>query len=282
MILRPSDVLGYEQCPQQQLLKKTWRPASTSINFGFGKAFHDGAEAIAIHSITGEQKSAIEVFDAKWAIESIKPGVIYKEGHTPKTLQDLGHACLGAFETLWQETGLMPWFTPDGNPLVEKRLSADIGGGLILTTQPDLVCMDGDGQISTDDIKTARAASAEYFGEIADQLTCQQVVLDANAEELGFHQVDLMSFLEVTKQKKPKAARLKGHRRTNKQVREYLEKVKRIADDMNNGYFPKRSLMAFNSPCGLCDFKDLCHRGITEGLVEIASTKEGSSDQVAA
>ncbi len=261
------------------MLKKTWRPATTSINFGFGKAFHDGAEVIALNSVTEEQQSGIEAFDAKWAIESIKPGVIYKEGHTPKTLQEQGHACLEAFDNLWQSTGLIPWLTPDGNPLVEKRLSADIGGGLILTTQPDLVCMDPYGQISTEDIKTARAASAEYFGEIADQLTCQQVVLDANAEELGFNQVDSMSFLEVTKQKKPKAARLKGDRRSNKQVREYLEKVKRIADDMNNGYFPKRSMMAFNSPCGLCDFKGLCHRGITEGLVEINNE---ASDQVAA
>jgi hypothetical protein len=281
MLLRPSDILSYEACPQQQLLKNQWRPATTSINFGFGKAFHEGAETIALNSISAEKKSGIDSFDQKWAVESIRPGVIYKEGNTAETLQELGHACINAFDGLWQETGLIPWVSPDGNPLVEKRLFADIGDGLILTTQPDLVCLGFDGDISSDDIKTARAASPEDFAEIADQLTCQQVVLDANAEEHGFSQVDSLSFLEITKQKTPKAQRLKSGRRSNRQVREYLDKVKRIADDMNNGYYPKRSLMAYNSPCGLCDFRALCHKGTTTGLVEIKTGAQAEETKAA-
>ncbi|MEA3410077.1 MAG: PD-(D/E)XK nuclease family protein [Pseudomonadota bacterium] len=49
---------------------------------------------------------------------------------------------------------------------------------------------------------------------------------------------------------------------------EFRRKVIWIARDIADGRFPRRSRMAHNTPCAMCDFRGLCHDGSMEGLVE--------------
>ena len=56
-------------------------------------------------------------------------------------------------------------------------------------------------------------------------------------------------------------------RHSQNDVEAYWRKVQWVAEDIDRSRFPKRSLMAHNSPCGLCAFKEACHHGDPSGLI---------------
>ncbi len=62
--------------------------------------------------------------------------------------------------------------------------------------------------------------------------------------------------------------------RTIRDVEEYIRKIKFYLPDMSrlyeNGdvdYYPRRILYAFNSPCGLCEYRSLCIEGDLSGYI---------------
>jgi hypothetical protein len=51
-------------------------------------------------------------------------------------------------------------------------------------------------------------------------------------------------------------------------VTEFVRKARWVAVNIEAGYFFPNPRMAWNSPCGLCDYKRLCYDGTTEGLIQ--------------
>jgi len=104
----------------------------------------------------------------------------------------------------------------------------------------------------------------------SDQLTAYQILLDAYAYKFGIPAVGSLGFLEAIKRKTTPdwdAPRM-TKRRSPERVKEYLDKVIWMAEDIRKGRTPSRSLMAWNSPCKMCDFFSLCTTGNPDNVAK--------------
>ena len=169
---------------------------------------------------------------------------------------------------------MLPALDGAGAPVLERKLELQITPGLVFVGQPDLVVLDGDGALGCLDLKTPSSPTDPAWLAGADQLTGYQLLLDAHAERLALPPVARLGLLELVKRKV--TAKGKGPevcspitvaRRHAEVLAAYTQKVGWVAEDIDRGRFPKRSLMAHNSPCGLCAFRGLCQDGDPEGLV---------------
>ena len=158
--------------------------------------------------------------------------------------------------------------------MLERKLEIPLAPGLVYVGKPDLVAFGPEGSLECLDFKTPSTLTDPDWLVVADQLTGYQLLLDAHADRLGLPPVERLGLLELVKRKvTPKG---KGPevcppvtvaRRPPTDLDAYLQKVCWVAEDIDRGRFPKRGLMAHNSPCGLCGVKGLCQRGDPEGLI---------------
>ncbi|MBK8168574.1 MAG: PD-(D/E)XK nuclease family protein [bacterium] len=274
--LSPTGALKYETCPRQYLLEdvRKIRPAHRPANLAFGGVLHLVVEEWIKGWMAGKPFDPAAMFDREWRAAREAEGVEYSASQSPETLGATGRALAARFAERWPGFGRLPALDRHGEPLIERKLEARVGPDLVVVGKPDLVVFDPEGRLEVLDLKTPAAPADPAWLALADQLTAYQVLLDAHAERLGLPRVERLGLLELVKRKvTPKGqgpevrAPVSVDRRSPEAVGEYLAKLRGIAGDLRRGRFPRRSLMAHNSPCGLCAVEGYCRAGDAEGLI---------------
>ena len=275
--VRPSQVLGFDECPFASYLQYVVgiKSASTSANLIFGTAIHYAIAKYIQALATGLPFDLEKAFLFKWKEQTEELEVQYNSTFTPEDLVETGKRLCSLFPAAWTQTGLEPLVDKDG-PLIERRLKVEILPDVILSAEPDFVGVDQNGDIVVLDFKTPATPASEDFALMSDQLTAYQIVVETHGKALGVDKVAKVGFMDLIKKKIPKTNRGTGpeiHQptwapgRTREEAGRYQQKVGWIAEDMRQGRYPKRPRMAFNSPCAMCDYAAFCIKGEKEGLI---------------
>ena len=276
MRLSPTAVLQYEACPHQHYLDRVLglRPRHKAANLVFGGVVHGVLETWLRGWLRGPAPDAAALFDAAWQTARAAGGIDYSSIQSPESLTATGRALVAQFAAAWPGFGLLPALDGDGAPVLERKLEVPLAPGVAFVGQPDLVVLDADGALGCLDLKTPSSPTDPAWLTGADQLTGYQLLLDAHAERLALPPVARLGLVELVKRKV--TAKGKGPevcppvtvaRRRAEALAAYTQKVGWVAEDIARGRFPKRSLMAHNSPCGLCAFRGWCQDGDPDGVI---------------
>jgi len=247
--------------------KEGWRPNETSSALVFGDSVHRGCLGALVARADGQAFDPEQTFIARWEHHLSTTNIQFNSTHGEESLREIGRALCRSFLAHWDTLGLVPVLS-DRGLLVEQRLRVRLSPTVGLSGEPDIVAMDGNGQIWVIDLKTPATASFEGFAGIAEQLTAYQILYDAHAPSMGLPPVSHMMFLEGLKQNNPRWVVQTGPRHSDSWVRGYTEKLLKTAQLMQEGYYPRRTAAAYNSPCSQCDMAILCQTGQTEGYVK--------------
>lgn len=272
-VYRPSELLTYEDCPAKYCYqyKMGIRTRATSANLVYGSSFHAVPEAY----LKDGNKDCAGVFKAYWDKMVGELEVDYSTTWDPDELLAAGLDIAQKFPAFWESSGFVPLLDIHG-PVVERRFQAQIAPGISLSTRLDIAVITSDAEIVLLDWKTP-ASVTDCNEWLSDQLTCQQIVFEANGERVGIERIDGIGFANAVKRKVSKTGRGRGPEfapveimpaRSEAECREYVQKVIWIDEDIQRGRFPRRGRMAHNTPCGMCDYRRLCFEGDWAGLVK--------------
>jgi len=269
----------YEICPRQYAFhyKDGLRTSVEPANLLFGGALHEALTTFIAEHAKGNVIDAAVLFQDKWN-EAIKGNVVdYSSTQSPESLHDTGTELARQFPSFWDNSGLTALIGPDGEPLVERKLTMRVVPGVNYRGYLDVIAMTADGEIVIIDLKTALTPAPESTLLIGEQLTDYQALVESNKDRLGIESVSQLGFIELLKRKVPKSDRGKGPEivgpsltpaRTPDELKERKAKIGYLADQIAKGAFFKKPGIAFNTPCSMCDFKDLCLHGSMDGLVD--------------
>jgi len=276
LYLSPSKVANYEACGKKYQYESVygWKPQARSATLEFGSAIHAGAEVMLKANALGRRESPVDPFIAAWRAATATMELKYSSGWDAASMENTGTTMLRGFEQAWYEHGGQVMLDPKGVPLVEREMTIDCGENIHLRMKMDLVYVDADGEIVVADLKSPRAESPEDFAFAADQVVAYQMGVESTPE-FGIERIDAVQFIELLKLKTKARTSFetRAPRRPDEQVQEYLKKVRHVARDIREEYFPRRAGMAYNTPCSMCEMKSHCFFGNFDGI-DIASVKE--------
>lgn len=275
--LSPTAVLKYETCPYQYLLEEVLRirPAHRAAPLVFGSVMHRTVEDWLRGELTGAVPDPVAGFDRHWAAAREAGGIEYAATQSPESLTATGRALITGFATAWPIFQRLLAVDDQGAPLLELKLEVQLGPRLVFVGRIDLLTFTADGELECLDLKTPSTPTDPDWLVSADPLTGYQLLLDAHAERWALPLVEHLGLLELIKRKVPTKtgkgpevrAPITVPRHSTADVARYAQKVCWVAEDIERGRFPKRSLMAHHSPCGMCAMTGLCQSGDTEGLI---------------
>lgn len=279
--IRPSQLLSYDICPRQYYYKYVigYVPEITSVNLPFGTAVHEASTGYVAASLKRVDFDPVKVFRNHFSNSLGTLALNFGANVTDQSLLETGSVLVSQFADQWDQSDYLPLVDDFGEPVVEKRYQVQIAPGIVLSGQPDIVALHKD-TFSTCaiDIKTTLVEYSDHFLLASEQLTDYQIILDAYADtlNLGSEGLSEVGFIELFKRKvststiaigpsvsKPKTA----PRRSDFLISERIQKIINSVNDIQNGRFEKRPLMSFNSPCNMCEFKDLCLKNDDSGLI---------------
>lgn len=278
--VRPSHIIKHDDCPAAFYMQyiEGIRTAATSINLPFGTQVHNSCTGHLQAVMLAKQFDPVKVFESAFE-EALNTQTL--EFPSDKSAEDylaMGKTLVERFPEAWEQSGLTPLVDSAGEPVIERRLQTRIAPGIILSGTPDVPAMSDEGEICVPDLKTAGQASDPIFILASEQLTAYQILLEdpVNQQHLGVDQIDQLGFMEGIKRKRPKTNRGQGPTwepikwspaRESAPRKALVEKAVAMKRDIDRDWFPKRPRMAFNTPCGLCDYRNWCHKGDPTGLV---------------
>ncbi|MEY2117134.1 PD-(D/E)XK nuclease family protein [Rhodanobacter sp. FW106-PBR-R2A-1-13] len=287
IVLRPTGVMQFERCAEAYRLSTVLgiRTATTSHALAMGKAGHKSILPFVAAHAAGEAIDPVPLFRQAWQ-EQLDTHVIRFTKHSAKELEEIGSKLTAAFPDVWASSGLTA-VVAKGTVLVENRLRVAIEPGLVLSGEPDIVASRGNqsgGGLAIPDAKFASGSAFDGFARVSDQLTAYQLLVRFNAGTLGLadRPVSELGFIEGVKNKEPRWTMQFAAARDDTSLGAYVEKLKMTAALIRKGYFPKRSGNAFESPCGECDFRQLCldrnPEGYTSAYGDVMDLVEGRSE----
>lgn len=276
--LSPSGIATYENCPRAYYLDRVLkvRTADTSCALGFGSSLASAMESFVGGIVTGTFVDPVPVFQQGWATFCRDNAVKYGRYDSQEGLAATGTALMEMFPDAWDREGLTVALDSTGQPMVERKLTVDLGEGTRLVTKLDLMAFNRNWELLLIDQKTTKTPTDIRFALLGEQLTAYQMVVTAHAPQLGLPQIDGLAYWELIKRaipKKPGAGQgptieaigaVKP--RSNADVTTFVSKAQRIAQRIRDRDFPKTPRMAWNSPCMGCAYLDLCAQRRTEGL----------------
>jgi len=237
-------------------------------NLAFGSAIDAACtEYLRTHTMGLPIPDLEAFFQKEWESE-IDCEVEYSSTQTPEKFLKMGQAMSVQFKKAWEDTGLDVFIMPNGEPALQVKLECNLSPGIDLLGYLDLIAMDSNGSVLVIDLKTAAASYDLEFTEQSDQLTTYQILMEENADTLGIEGVDGLAFMCMLKKTKPVIEQPHIVKpRTELQLNDFRQKCSWFYKDYKSGRFPKSAKHAYNSPCSLCNFKDLCTYGDDTGLV---------------
>lgn len=279
MIVSFSRLHKYETCGAAYFYQYVRRlsPDKVSANLVFGKALHKGiTDYIAGHAV-GNAVNPVLIFEREWARLLSNTIVEFSATQTPVAFHATGVFLASQFQGFWEQSGLTALIDPKGESMVEQKLTMQAAPGVELLGYLDLLALTADGEIANIDLKTTLVPASEHMLLLGEQLTDYQMLAEANASRLGIEKVDKVGYIDLLKRKVPKGNRGKGPEiigpslvpaRSEEMQRERRAKIGYLATQIKKSVFFRNPGMAYNSPCSMCEFRNLCMYGSMDGLVE--------------
>lgn len=273
-------LLKYQNCRREYDLhyNRGIRAAVTAANLVFGKAIHAAIEAfLRARACGSDAVDPVQVFTEHWDAALEEEELDFSTAFTPEEMRETGQVLMGQFPDWWDRQGWMPLMDPDGEPLIEPRLTGKIGPVPVVGF-PDLIAMDLEGRVVAPDFKTPAQPSLEGFEKVSDQLILYTELLQQNADWLGIRGLEFRGagFVELLKKRVPKTRRGTGPTIEEPRIapppsaelrREFKERLLDAAEGIAAERFPRDPRMPHNSPCGMCDYQSWCFDGDPDGLV---------------
>jgi len=258
--------------------------AVKNISLVFGDCVHRSITGWIIDCANGNPgMPPVERFNILFFEETRKHPLSYPDKWTEADFRACGQVMIARFVEWWNDSGYVPLMGPQG-PWVERMLTAKLGGPGILPNfpsvqielygTPDIIALNRDGEVHDLDLKTTAAEYDPMFILNSDQLITYDILMDANKQPLGIDGVDGKSFIQLVRRKVSTRGG-KGPtievpeptpRASDERIAEFKRKVIDVAEDILRERFHRKSHSAFNSPCGMCDARDLCTKGDMSGL----------------
>jgi hypothetical protein len=266
----PSRSLAIDNCPRAYFwqYEAKARPAISNHALLFGEAYDEVWNWFLLRG-RGQisPQEAEEAFEAKWAPVEQQSVRFSSRGNWADLLK-IGKALAHQIPDAWDASGYELLKDRNGLPMVQRDLLVRLAPDHIHRMKIDLVVRTRDGQIGVVDNKTASAATAEHFVAAAEQLLDYQIAVDAIAASNGWGPVEMLAFWESLKSKSNPRILPPNEttRHSDADVRERIEKLRWQRQVVQLGHFPKSPRMAFNTPCGMCDFAKGCLERDTEDL----------------
>lgn len=282
LYLSPTATARFANCPRSWWYhyRSGLRPKLRPATLVAGELLHAGFNAIVAAALLNRRVDAASAFRAAWR-EALQAGMVFSTTQTPASIEASACALLEQFPSAWRATGLMPLIDHDGAPVLEREYRTLLAPGIGLRARLDgLFVSIRDGSIAALDFKTQAAETDPLFVSQADQLTVQQIVVEANRAALGIECVDRVGFMVALRRAVPKSARGKGPvvlapqlvpARTGAVITDYRQRILWMADDIARGRFPRNPRMSHNTPCVECDYRLHCAYGSSERLVRMTS-----------
>lgn len=259
------------------------KPDTTSANLLFGKAIDPAVSEYVKGHALGEVVDPVKIFEREWARQIASTIVGFSATQSPDAFHDTGVQLCRQFPEFWENTGLTALIGPGGQPMVQQKLTIKVATGIKLRGFLDLVALTEEGETAIVDFKTALTPAPEALLMIGEQLTDYQMMVEQNLDRLGIESVSKLGYIELLKRKVSTRGNGKGpeiigpsltKRRDEATVRERREKIAYLVTQIRKGVFFRAPRMAYDSPCEMCDFKNLCLHGSMEGLTEPANAQQ--------
>lgn len=286
MRLSASQVVAKDNCARMHWYQSVAKvkPRYVSANFVFGRCLDRATRDYLIAIATGASlPDPVATFQVLWQRERQTTPIVYAATQTPEVFERMGSDLLRQLPGAWDQTGFQVALDQESRPLVDVRLSMELGSmhGVDLAYDGviDVMVYDRDGDLGVLDVKSSQASHTELYTRRSDQLTSYQMLIDANAEQLGLPRLEKLGFWDFLKRKNSSVieAPVLVARRSPLEISEYREKVFWMADDIRRRRFPKSSRMQFNTPCELCDFSKHCVDGDEEDLLFPSKNERASA-----
>ncbi|MGH8239600.1 MAG: PD-(D/E)XK nuclease family protein, partial [Steroidobacteraceae bacterium] len=187
---------------------------------------------------------------------------------------------LRALPESWDATGFEVALTAKGDPMLDLKLSRNLGceSGIEVTLDGviDVVIYTDVGDLGVLDVKSSAIAHTPLYTVRSDQLTSYQTLVEGNADSLGLPPLRKLGFWDFLKRKASSRVEppLLVALRRPQELADFRQKCFWIAEDILRKRFPKASRLQFNTPCELCDFAQHCVYGDEDGLVFPASVTQ--------
>ena len=275
--LSPSGIATYENCPRAYQLDRILkvRTKERSAALGFGGALSKAMDAFSRSTITTDRIDPVPVFVDSWRNFTANNVVKYSSKQTDEGLEETGVRLMQLFPEAWENEGLVVALDSSGEPMIERKLVVDIGSKVMLVTKLDLMAYNSDWELVLVDEKSTARITDVRFALMGEQLTAYQVAVTAFSHKLGLPPPKRLAYWELIKRPVPKTSRGEGptiepihdvDARSDEDIEAYVEKVQAIADRVRNRDFPKTPRMAWNTPCLMCDFLDICSQKRVESF----------------
>lgn len=252
--ISPSQVARWNSCPRSWLYGRHYRTLDEPGNFAIGRALHDGIQQFLLGQAWG-----IKVDAEAAMLQSLNKSLYKPLDWEVEMLTRL----LAGFDEWWDSNDYeIIWHY--GVPMIEMWMSMTLPNNVELRGVVDAILWHPEKGICVFDWKTARSRSPDWFATVAPQLTAYQVL----AEHYLKKRIDRLSFLEMrkTKVKKVPPTHIESDRHSKEKRQNLFQQIQLMAISVRAGHFPANVGMAWNSPCKMCDFRQLCHEGSLLGL----------------
>jgi len=269
----------YQTCPRQYKFAKIDRLTciQESMATMFGKVVHTAIHLYLKAQFDGATFTAPLFFEQEFLRRASETNLRLPANWSIKDFIDCGKLMLERFDEFWKKDEYEVVLDAKGQPILEREFKIGLPDNIEYTAIIDAILRrKRDGWIIVCDWKTPAQASFEGFALLSEQLTGYQVVVEAFMDELGLERLDGTMFVELLKRKVPVKKGAAGptveppcivRMRDQEEKLEWLQGRIETARCIRAGKFPKRPLSAFNTPCGLCDFRQKCQWDSMEGLV---------------
>lgn len=261
--IRPSEVTCYEECPRQYFFRYVLRIPEEVLKWflPYGTAIHSAIDLYLKEQIkTGEEMAA--AFSEQWRAQAQGNDQIqYGDKWSFEQVLEMGKLVMTRFPESWQALNLTIQRDESG-PLIERRLEAPIGNGVIISGCPDTVTLTPDMNTRTVDFKTPASPAGDAFLANSEQCKMYDILLDYNGLLIGKPEIQYLELLKRPVPKKngkgPTIEATKPVTPTENDRKEIIQKITWMVGDMLDGRFPKRPRMAYNSPCDMCAYAERC------------------------
>lgn len=266
------------------------RTKELSINLAIGSSIDEACSAYITGHALGVTVDPVPIFERTFEQFQAENVLAYStKFDSPGTVLSMGRVMLQRFIAKWDELGFVALLDPNGKPLVQLELKVKMPGNILFTGILDVIVMTPDGRVVILDLKTPSDAAEEHFVLNSSQLCGYQYCVEACKDALGIDHVDGVGFLELVKKPLPKTAKGSGPVIHDPQINqpfsaqalaEFVVDIQWDAEQIRRKHFPKRALDAYNTPCGMCDMRNLCTMNSMSGLYVDNRPKRRQTQQV--
>jgi hypothetical protein len=244
----------------------------------FGSVVDKAVSGYVHHHALGQDFDILTAYEEAFDSELQQHQIKYPQHWDADVAREAGTIMVTTFPEVWDQSNLVAVIDKQGIPVVQRRIIAPLPQNHELELVIDVLVMDTlSGDTAVLDFKTtSQLLSPESpFGYNSFQLTTYQYGVDSEfSDYLG--PVSNLGFQEFVKRKPSKTGKGKGPtveaprfypRRSDEQVKDMVRTYLSRAKDIAEKRFHRPTNGAYNTPCEMCDFANLCVHNDSQGII---------------